>query len=63
MPGIGGISPLGQKRRLPTVVDVSAARFPTVLVSAGRRGLEIELTPADLVKLTAAREAPIAKAR
>jgi Cys-tRNA(Pro)/Cys-tRNA(Cys) deacylase len=60
---LGGISPLGQKRRLPTVVDVSAAGFPTVLVSAGRRGLEIELSPADLVMLTAAREAPIAKAR
>ncbi len=51
---IGGISPLGQRRRLPTVVDESALDWPTILVSAGRRGLQIELTPQDLVALTGA---------
>jgi Cys-tRNA(Pro)/Cys-tRNA(Cys) deacylase len=58
---VGGISPLGQRRRLPTIVDDSASRFATVFVSAGRRGLQIELAPADLVRLTAARLAAIAK--
>ncbi|EST34134.1 hypothetical protein N566_18805 [Streptomycetaceae bacterium MP113-05] len=57
----GGISPLGQRKRLPTVVDVSAAEHSTVCVSAGRRGLEIELAPGDLVALTAAVTAPIAR--
>ncbi|MBB1253925.1 Cys-tRNA(Pro) deacylase [Streptomyces sp. OF3] len=57
----GGISPLGQRKRLPTVVDTSATTFETVCVSAGRRGLEIELTPTDLVTHTAARTAPIAR--
>ncbi len=55
----GGISPLGQKKALPTVVDESALDFATVLVSAGRRGLQVELSPADLVRLTRARTAPI----
>ncbi|MFI0152905.1 Cys-tRNA(Pro) deacylase [Streptomyces lydicus] len=58
----GGISPLGQRKRLPTVVDASAEGRPTVCVSAGRRGLEVELSPADLVALTGARLAPIARA-
>jgi Cys-tRNA(Pro)/Cys-tRNA(Cys) deacylase len=57
---VGGISPLGQRRRLPTVVDVSALPLPTVFVSGGRRGLELELAPSDLVALTGAVEAPIA---
>jgi Cys-tRNA(Pro)/Cys-tRNA(Cys) deacylase len=56
---LGGISPLGQKRRLPTVVDDSAAAWPTVFCSGGRRGFEIELLPADLVRLTGAMVAPI----
>jgi Cys-tRNA(Pro)/Cys-tRNA(Cys) deacylase len=51
----GGISPLGQRRRLPTVVDESALAFPTIHVSAGRRGLELELAPADLLALTGGR--------
>ncbi|MCX4092226.1 aminoacyl-tRNA deacylase [Nocardia sp. alder85J] len=57
---LGGISPLGQKRALPTVVDRSALDWDRVLCSAGRRGLEIELAPADLVRLAAAVTAPIA---
>jgi Cys-tRNA(Pro)/Cys-tRNA(Cys) deacylase len=57
----GGISPLGQRRRLPTVVEEMALEFDTVFVSAGRRGLEIELAPADLVALTSARAATVAR--
>ena len=58
---LGGISPLGQRKRLPTVVDASAMEYETVCVSAGRRGLEIELDPADLVALTQARTARIGR--
>jgi Cys-tRNA(Pro)/Cys-tRNA(Cys) deacylase len=58
---VGGISPLGQRRRLPTVVDASALDWPTVLVSAGRRGLDVELAPADLVRLTGAITAALAR--
>lgn len=56
----GGISPLGHRSRLPVVVDGSAASWPTVYVSAGRRGLQVELAPADLIRLAAATTAPIA---
>ena len=51
---VGGISPLGQRTRLPTVVDETAELWDTVVVSGGRRGLSVELAPADLVRLTAA---------
>src|SRR5689334_24749570 len=56
----GGISPLGQKKRLPTVLDASAEGLETMFCSAGRRGLEVELSPADLLRLTDGRYAPIA---
>lgn len=51
---LGGISPLGQRRRLPTYLDRSALNFPTVYVSAGKRGLQMELAPSDLLHLCAA---------
>ncbi|HEV7168821.1 MAG TPA: Cys-tRNA(Pro) deacylase [Micrococcaceae bacterium] len=57
---LGGISPLGQRQPSPTVVDVSALDFGTILVSGGRRGFDIELSPHDLVRLTRAITAPIA---
>jgi Cys-tRNA(Pro)/Cys-tRNA(Cys) deacylase len=58
---VGGISPIGQRRRLPTVLDPSAATFETILVSAGRRGLQVELAPGDVVRVTSAIYAPIAR--
>ena len=58
---VGGISPLGQRKPLPTVVDETAAAFDTMLVSAGRRGLDVSLAPDDLVRLTGARLAPIGR--
>lgn len=58
----GGISPLGQRQRLRTVVDVTAQDHATVFVSGGRRGLDVELAPTDLVGLTGAVVAPIARA-
>jgi Cys-tRNA(Pro)/Cys-tRNA(Cys) deacylase len=56
---VGGISPIGQKQRLPVVVDASVETFLTVFVSAGRRGLQVELAPADLARASGARLAPI----
>lgn len=58
---VGGISPLGQRRRLPTTIDQSAFAFDTILVSAGRRGVQIELAPQDLVSLTNATTKTIAR--
>ncbi len=58
---VGGISPLGQRTRLPTVVDETVELFETVLVSGGRRGLSVELRPDDLVRLTRAVVADIAR--
>ena len=57
----GGISPLGQRQAHPTVVDESALAHATILVSGGRRGMDVELQPADLVQLTHARVAPVAR--
>lgn len=58
---VGGISPIGQRTRLRTVLDDSALAYPTVLVSAGRRGLDLELAPADLARATDAHWAKIAQ--
>jgi len=58
---VGGISPIGQKRALPTVLDDSALAHTTVLVSGGRRGLDLELAPTDLVAVTRATTASIAR--
>lgn len=56
---LGGVSPLGQKNHLRTFIDASAEGFETVYVSAGRRGLEIELSPTDLAKLTGGKLVPL----
>jgi len=58
---VGGISPFGQKRPLPTVVDAAALAYATILVSGGRRGLQVELAPADLVRLTGATVAAVSR--
>ena len=58
---LGGVSPLGQRKALPTTVDESALEHATICVSAGRRGLELELDPRDLVRLTGARVRAVAR--
>jgi Cys-tRNA(Pro)/Cys-tRNA(Cys) deacylase len=58
---VGGISPVGQKRLHPTVLDESAELFDTVFVSGGRRGLDVEIAPADLVEVTGAIMADISR--
>ena len=58
---VGGISPIGQRRRLRTAIDLSVEGWTTVFVSGGRRGFEIELAPSDLVAATGAVVAPLAR--
>jgi Cys-tRNA(Pro)/Cys-tRNA(Cys) deacylase len=58
---VGGISPLGQRKRLPTTIDASVYEWKTILVSAGRRGLQIELAPSDLIVLTGAKVGELTK--
>lgn len=56
---VGGISPFGQKRALPTVIDESCSLWPSIFVSGGRRGLDLEVAPTDLVRVLGAIVAPI----
>lgn len=57
----GGISPLGQKKQTPVLVDDSASHWETIYISAGRRGLSVEIAPGDLVRVTSAFCAPISR--
>lgn len=56
---VGGISPLGQKKRVATFIESAALAHPTILVNGGRRGLQIEIAPADLVRATGAKAADL----
>lgn len=58
---VGGISPLGQRRRLRTVLDVSAVEYDVIYVSGGRRGMDVGVSPADLARLTSAVTAAIGR--
>jgi Cys-tRNA(Pro)/Cys-tRNA(Cys) deacylase len=58
---VGGISPIGQRKPLPTVLDATTLVHPTVLVSGGRRGFDLELDPADLIRVTGATVAPVGR--
>ncbi|HUJ05375.1 MAG TPA: Cys-tRNA(Pro) deacylase [Streptosporangiaceae bacterium] len=58
---VGGISPIAQRRRLPVFVDATALDYDTVFCSAGQRGLQLELAPADLIRVTSAVIAPIGR--
>jgi Cys-tRNA(Pro)/Cys-tRNA(Cys) deacylase len=58
---VGGISPVGQKKALPTVLDLTAMEYASILVSGGRRGLDIEIIPDHLIRVTNARLAPIGR--
>ncbi len=60
---VGGISPFGQKRLLPTVIDETCQLYDTVFVSGGKRGLDIEIAPDDLIRVLAATVAPIGVVR
>jgi Cys-tRNA(Pro)/Cys-tRNA(Cys) deacylase len=56
---VGGVSPFGQKKRVPTVLDAAAAALPAAFVNGGQRGLQVRLAPAEIVRLLDARVAPV----